>query len=81
MAKAKHQKPKPSKEPKQPHIKRRGKQADTSDFRAQLDVLGLKIIEVTADGRWLINWKAMRMSMRSIGIWLFDLLRENVHND
>ncbi|KAL0424174.1 UNVERIFIED_CONTAM: OVARIAN TUMOR DOMAIN-containing deubiquitinating enzyme 7 [Sesamum radiatum] len=50
MAKAKHQKPKPSKEPKQPHIKRRGKQADTSDFRAQLDVLGLKIIEVTADG-------------------------------
>ncbi|KAL2246735.1 UNVERIFIED_CONTAM: OVARIAN TUMOR DOMAIN-containing deubiquitinating enzyme 7, partial [Sesamum indicum] len=49
MAKAKHQKPKPSKEPKQPHIKRRGKQADTSDFRAQLDVLGLKIIEVTAD--------------------------------
>ncbi|KAL0461804.1 UNVERIFIED_CONTAM: OVARIAN TUMOR DOMAIN-containing deubiquitinating enzyme 7 [Sesamum latifolium] len=50
MAKAKHQKPKPSKEPKQTHIKRRGKQADTSDFRAQLDVLGLKIIGVTADG-------------------------------
>lgn len=32
-------------------IKRHGgKQGDISAFRAQLDALGLKIIEVTADG-------------------------------
>ncbi|KAH7850888.1 hypothetical protein Vadar_004224 [Vaccinium darrowii] len=46
MVKAKHQKPKPHK-----HIKKHGgKQGDISAFRAQLDALGLKIIEVTADG-------------------------------
>ncbi|PIN02127.1 OTU (ovarian tumor)-like cysteine protease [Handroanthus impetiginosus] len=50
MAKAKHQKPKPNKQPKQPHSKKSGKQADISEFRAQLDGLGLKISEVTADG-------------------------------
>ncbi|KAI3452000.1 hypothetical protein Pfo_008665 [Paulownia fortunei] len=51
MAKAKHQKPKPSRQAKQPHSKRRGgKQNDVSELRAQLDVLGLKIIQVTADG-------------------------------
>lgn len=31
-------------------IKKQGKQADISQFRAQLDALGLKIIQVTADG-------------------------------
>ncbi|XP_030498780.1 OVARIAN TUMOR DOMAIN-containing deubiquitinating enzyme 7 isoform X4 [Cannabis sativa] len=31
-------------------IKKQGKQVDISQFRAQLDVLGLKIIQVTADG-------------------------------
>lgn len=30
--------------------KKHGKQADISEFRAQLDALGLKIIQVTADG-------------------------------
>lgn len=30
--------------------KKRGKENDISEFRAQLDVLGLKIIQVTADG-------------------------------
>lgn len=30
--------------------KKKGKQADISEFRAQLDALGLKIIQVTADG-------------------------------
>nr|XP_025885622.1 OTU domain-containing protein 3 isoform X3 [Solanum lycopersicum] len=47
MAKTKHQKSKPN---KQPHAKKHGKQADISEFRAQLDALGLKIIQVTADG-------------------------------
>ncbi|XP_062101923.1 OVARIAN TUMOR DOMAIN-containing deubiquitinating enzyme 7 isoform X3 [Humulus lupulus] len=31
-------------------IKKQGKQVDISQFRAQLDVLGLKVIQVTADG-------------------------------
>ncbi|KAI6695205.1 hypothetical protein NL676_022915 [Syzygium grande] len=35
---------------KQPHVKKQGKQADTTQFRAQLDALGLKIVQVTADG-------------------------------
>ncbi|KAH7566611.1 hypothetical protein JRO89_XS08G0200600 [Xanthoceras sorbifolium] len=47
MVKAKQQK---SKTKKQPHIKKQGKQADLSQFRAQLDALGLKIVHVTADG-------------------------------
>ncbi|XAR74007.1 Ubiquitinyl hydrolase 1 [Bertholletia excelsa] len=47
MVKAKHQKSKPN---KQSHSKKHGKQGDISEFRAQLDTLGLKIIEVTADG-------------------------------
>ncbi|KAK6116216.1 hypothetical protein DH2020_050012 [Rehmannia glutinosa] len=51
MAKAKHKKPKPSRQPKQPHSKKRGgKQNDVTELRAQLDALGLKIIQVTADG-------------------------------
>ncbi|KAJ8530909.1 hypothetical protein K7X08_023790 [Anisodus acutangulus] len=47
MAKTKHQKSKPN---KQSHAKKHGKQADISEFRAQLGALGLKIIQVTADG-------------------------------
>uniref|UniRef100_M1D7U3 OTU domain-containing protein n=1 Tax=Solanum tuberosum TaxID=4113 RepID=M1D7U3_SOLTU len=47
MAKMKHQKSKPN---KQSHAKKHGKQTDISEFRAQLDALGLKIIQVTADG-------------------------------
>ncbi|ESR39174.1 OVARIAN TUMOR DOMAIN-containing deubiquitinating enzyme 7 [Citrus sinensis] len=47
MVKAKPQK---SKLKKQPHTKTHGKQADVSKFRTQLDILGLKIIQVTADG-------------------------------
>ncbi|KAF7828702.1 OTU domain-containing protein 3 isoform X1 [Senna tora] len=31
-------------------IKKQGKQADTSQLRSQLDTLGLRIVEVTADG-------------------------------
>ncbi|XP_047956988.1 OVARIAN TUMOR DOMAIN-containing deubiquitinating enzyme 7-like isoform X2 [Salvia hispanica] len=51
MAKAKHQKPKPRKPAKQTHSKKRGgKQNDVSELREQLDVLNLKIIQVTADG-------------------------------
>ncbi|XP_057981614.1 OVARIAN TUMOR DOMAIN-containing deubiquitinating enzyme 7 isoform X2 [Malania oleifera] len=47
MVQAKHQKSRPK---KQPPIKKRGKQADISGFREQLDALGLQIIQVTADG-------------------------------
>ncbi|KAI4327428.1 hypothetical protein L6164_019891 [Bauhinia variegata] len=46
MVKAKHQKL----SKKQPQIKKQGKQADTSQLRAQLDALGLRFVEVTADG-------------------------------
>ncbi|KAF7848709.1 hypothetical protein BT93_L1718 [Corymbia citriodora subsp. variegata] len=35
---------------KQPHVKKQGKQADNTQFRAQLDALDLKIVQVTADG-------------------------------
>lgn len=47
MVQNKHQKSKPK---KQPQAKKHGKQTDISEFRAQLDALGLKIIQVTADG-------------------------------
>ncbi|KAL8473063.1 hypothetical protein ACS0TY_029391 [Phlomoides rotata] len=51
MAKAKNQKSKPSRQAKQNNTRKRGgKQNDVSELRAQLDVLGLKIIHVTADG-------------------------------
>ncbi|XP_075652820.1 OVARIAN TUMOR DOMAIN-containing deubiquitinating enzyme 7 isoform X2 [Castanea sativa] len=39
-----------SKPKKQPHVKKQGKPTDLSQFRAQLDALGLKIVHVTADG-------------------------------
>ncbi|KAL3726138.1 hypothetical protein ACJRO7_031082 [Eucalyptus globulus] len=35
---------------KRPHVKKQGKQADNTQFRAQLDALGQKIVQVTADG-------------------------------
>lgn len=47
MVKTKIKKSKPN---KHSNTKRNGKQSDISEFRAQLDALGLKIIEVTADG-------------------------------
>ncbi|GAA0147030.1 cysteine protease [Lithospermum erythrorhizon] len=47
MVKTKHHRPKIN---KQSHAKKHGKQADISEFRVQLDALGLKIIQVTADG-------------------------------
>ncbi|CAH8329799.1 unnamed protein product [Eruca vesicaria subsp. sativa] len=52
MAKAKQQKAsKPKKQPRQVEKKKKeGKDGDLSQFRAQLDSLGLKIIQVTADG-------------------------------
>ncbi|XP_048335478.1 OVARIAN TUMOR DOMAIN-containing deubiquitinating enzyme 7 isoform X2 [Ziziphus jujuba] len=49
MVKTKHQKSKPKKH-NNPQIKKQGKQADISQFRAQLDALGLQIVQVTADG-------------------------------
>ncbi|KAJ4714837.1 OTU domain-containing protein 3 [Melia azedarach] len=47
MVKSKPQKSKPK---KQPQAKKNGKQTDMVRFRAHLDSLGLKIIEITADG-------------------------------
>ncbi|XVF61206.1 hypothetical protein PTKIN_Ptkin08bG0111500 [Pterospermum kingtungense] len=49
MVKTRQQKSKPKKQ-QHPHVKKQGKQADISQFRAQLDALGLQIIQVTADG-------------------------------
>ncbi|XP_059457359.1 OVARIAN TUMOR DOMAIN-containing deubiquitinating enzyme 7 isoform X3 [Corylus avellana] len=46
MAKTKRQNSKPK---RQPHVKKQGKVTDISQFRAQLDALGLKINQVTAD--------------------------------
>ncbi|XVE87092.1 hypothetical protein DITRI_Ditri18aG0088400 [Diplodiscus trichospermus] len=39
-----------SKPKKHPQVRKLGKQTDISQFRAQLDALGLKIVQVTADG-------------------------------
>ncbi|CAK7337707.1 unnamed protein product [Dovyalis caffra] len=47
MVKTKQQKSKPK---KTPHVKKQGKQANIIQFRSQIDALGLKIIQVTADG-------------------------------
>ncbi|KAJ6802919.1 OTU domain-containing protein 3 isoform X2 [Iris pallida] len=46
MVQPKHKKSKS----KKPNVKRHGKPVDMGQFRSQLDVLGLKIVEVTADG-------------------------------
>ncbi|XP_017976184.1 PREDICTED: OTU domain-containing protein 3 isoform X2 [Theobroma cacao] len=48
MVKTRQQKSKPKKQ--HPQVKKQGKQTDISRFRAQLDALGLQIIQVTADG-------------------------------
>ncbi|XP_024977814.1 OTU domain-containing protein 3 isoform X2 [Cynara cardunculus var. scolymus] len=65
MVKTKIKKSKPNKQPNEDrnvtvvlklrltaicNTKKNGKQSDISEFRAQLDALGLKVIEVTADG-------------------------------
>ncbi|XP_021274696.1 OTU domain-containing protein 3 isoform X3 [Herrania umbratica] len=48
MVKTRQQKSKPKKQ--HPQVKTQGKQTDISRLRAQLDALGLQIIQVTADG-------------------------------
>ncbi|XP_065875928.1 OVARIAN TUMOR DOMAIN-containing deubiquitinating enzyme 7 isoform X2 [Euphorbia lathyris] len=48
MVKTRQQKS--SKPKKNSHAKKHGKQADITQFQAQVDALGLKIIQVTADG-------------------------------
>lgn len=50
MAKPKQHKKPPQKKPQNPQNKKQGKQVDTSQFRSQVDALGLRIVEVTADG-------------------------------
>lgn len=56
MVQNKHQKSKPK---KQPQAKKHGKQTDISEFRAQLDALGLKIIQVTADGNCFFSLQGL----------------------
>ncbi|KAL6563125.1 hypothetical protein OROHE_005712 [Orobanche hederae] len=48
MVKTRQQKS--SKPKKNPLVRKKGKQADITQFQAQVDALGLKIIQVTADG-------------------------------
>lgn len=36
-------------------VKKVGKKADMTEFRAQLDSIGVKIVEVTADGQLLLQ--------------------------
>ncbi|ESW27900.1 hypothetical protein PHAVU_003G242000 [Phaseolus vulgaris] len=50
MVKPKQQKKPSQKKQQHPQVKKLGKRADTSQFRTQLDALGLRIVEVTADG-------------------------------
>ncbi|KAH1202610.1 OTU domain-containing protein 3 [Glycine max] len=50
MVKPKQQKKLYQKKQPHPQIKKQGKQVGTSQFRTQLDGLGLRIVEVTADG-------------------------------
>ncbi|KAK9109241.1 hypothetical protein Sjap_017301 [Stephania japonica] len=50
MVQAKHHHHNKSGPKKQIHVRKRGKQPDVSEFRSQVDSLGLKIIQVTADG-------------------------------
>lgn len=48
MVQSKHKKP--NKNQRENTIKKHGRQSDITQFRSQLDALGLKIIQVTADG-------------------------------
>ncbi|KAL2333521.1 hypothetical protein Fmac_014734 [Flemingia macrophylla] len=50
MVKQKQQKKLTQKKQQHPQIKKQAKPADSSQFRTQLDALGLRIVEVTADG-------------------------------
>lgn len=67
--------------------KKNSKQSDISEFRAQLDVLGLKIIEVTADGncffRFVLKYKKFIQSIQMI-YWLetyiFNFYQLKHHN-
>ncbi|PWA79644.1 Ovarian tumor, otubain [Artemisia annua] len=58
-----NKKPKPNNNNKQQHNgKKNGNKSDISEFRAQLDALGLKIIEVTADGNCFFRFVYMLLS-------------------
>ncbi|XP_021865811.1 OVARIAN TUMOR DOMAIN-containing deubiquitinating enzyme 7 isoform X2 [Spinacia oleracea] len=70
MVRTKHQKSKPK---KQPQAKKQGKQSNISDLRAQLDLLDLKIVQVTADGLWLISWREMKRNMGNTVVWLCSI--------
>jgi hypothetical protein len=40
-------------------VKKLGKKADMSEFRAQLDSIGVKIVEVTADGNCFFRFRLL----------------------
>ncbi|KAJ0989489.1 hypothetical protein J5N97_007845 [Dioscorea zingiberensis] len=50
MVQAKHKKPQSKRKQSHGGVKKQGKQADLAQFRSQLDGLGLKIVQITADG-------------------------------
>ncbi|XP_022977585.1 uncharacterized protein LOC111477872 isoform X1 [Cucurbita maxima] len=56
MVKTKHQK---SNSKRRPQNKKPGKSPDISQFRAQLDLLNLKIVQVTADGNCFFSCRAL----------------------
>ena len=43
-------------------VKKLGKKADMSEFRAQLDSIGVKIVEVTADGNCFFRFRTLFLS-------------------
>ncbi|KAM0942738.1 putative ubiquitinyl hydrolase 1 [Dioscorea sansibarensis] len=55
MVQAKHKKPQSKRKQSHGAVKKQGKEADLSQFRSQLDALGLKIVQITADGNCLFR--------------------------
>jgi hypothetical protein len=47
-------------------VKKLGKKADMSEFRAQLDSIGVKIVEVTADGNCFFRFRTPLLGLNSI---------------
>ncbi|PWA69127.1 Ovarian tumor, otubain [Artemisia annua] len=81
-----NKKPKPNNNNKQQHnVKKNGKKSDISEFRAQLDALGLKIIEVTADRNCFFWFVYMLLSnllnTKLLKVIILGWLGEGFEND
>ncbi|CAM0901637.1 unnamed protein product [Alopecurus aequalis] len=50
---------KPNKPKQRDAVKKVGKKADMTEFRAQLDSIGVKIVEVTADGNCFFRFRTV----------------------